>query len=58
MKPDLKQEEDDEDWPATCSRRDANLFLRGVKRFGTLDRLPAVSAEIGSAFEAIPEPAK
>lgn len=52
------QEEDEEDWPATCSRRDANLFLRGVKRFGTLDRLPAVSAEIGPAFEAIPEPAK
>lgn len=52
------QEEEDEEWPATCSRRDANLFLRGVKRFGTIDRMPAVVAEIGSSFEAIPEAAK
>lgn len=47
-----------EEWPASCSRRDANLFLRGVKRFGTIDRLPDIAAEIGAFFEAIPDAAR
>lgn len=42
-----------EEWPGSCSRRDANLFLRGVKRFGTIDRLPDIAAEIGPSFEGI-----
>ena len=51
-------EEDGQEWPATCSRRDANLFLRGVKRFGTIDRLPDVAAEIGPSFDSIPDAAR
>ena len=47
-----------EEWPASCSRRDANLFLRGVKRFGTIDRLPDIAAEIGPSFESIPDAAR
>ena len=54
----LQEEEDGHEWPATCSRRDANLFLRGVKRFGTIDRLPDIAAEIGPSFDHIPDAAR
>ena len=47
-----------EEWPASCSRRDANLFLRGVKRFGTIDRLPDIAAEIGPSFDNICDAAR
>ncbi|KAL0021888.1 hypothetical protein WJX77_011593 [Trebouxia sp. C0004] len=55
---DQEVEEDGQEWPATCSRRDANLFLRGVKRFGTIDRLPDIAAEIGPSFDSIPDAAR
>ncbi len=54
----LQEEEDGQDWPAACSRRDANLFLRGVKRFGTIDRLPDIAAEIGPSFDNISDAAR
>ena len=47
-----------EEWPGSCSRRDANLFLRGVKRFGTMDRLPDIAAEIGPSFDNICDAAR
>lgn len=47
-----------EEWPGSCSRRDANLFLRGVKRFGTIDRLPDIAAEIGPSFDNICDAAR
>ena len=54
----LQDEEDGQEWPAACSRRDANLFLRGVKRFGTIDRLPDIAAEIGPSFDSISDAAR
>lgn len=47
-----------EEWPSSCSRRDANLFLRGVKRFGTIDRLPDIAAEIGPSFDNVSDAAR
>ena len=54
----MQDEDDGQEWPPSCSRRDANLFLRGVKRFGTIDRLPDIAAEIGVSFESIPNTAR
>eukprot|EP00884_Botryococcus_braunii_P018071 jgi/Botrbrau1/4948/Bobra.0122s0026.1 len=46
------------DWPPTLSKRDANFFVRGVKKYGLLNRLNDISAEVSSTFEAYPEAAR
>jgi hypothetical protein len=46
------------DWPTTLSKRDANFFVKAVKKYGLLSRLEEMCAEISPLFENHPEAAR
>ena len=39
-------------------RRDANVFIRAVRRHGMVGRLPVIAAEVGRSVERAPEAAR
>lgn len=40
----------------TISRRDANAFVRGVRRYGQPSRMSDIAAEVGPALQEAPAP--
>ncbi|KAK9824197.1 hypothetical protein WJX72_008454 [[Myrmecia] bisecta] len=44
--------------PRRLSRRDAGMFVRAVKRFGLLARMPEIAKEVGPSMENASEPAR
>lgn len=45
------QEDGSEPETRTLSRRDAAAFVRGVRRYGRVDRLADIASEVGRALE-------
>lgn len=46
------------DWPYLCSRRDANLFTRAVKKWGRVSKIDEIAQDVGGTFPSIPDSAK